>query len=278
MILNEKANTFLHNNLKREYQVLGQGDRILYAFHGFGRSLLEWEVFLPWLGQEFTIFAFADFFHGESEFPINRLALSPLKKEEITAFFTAFAAENDHSDINLMAYSSGGRTVLSLIEMQRFTINEVWLFAPDGIKVSFWNRMFTKHKLIQKLYKRIINKPDFFFKLARSLKKVKLLSPSLTYFVLSNMREKQKRQKIYNFWMVYREIIPDIKEVSQLVNEGMIRLHLIFGEEDVVIPPSIGRDFIKNLGKSADLLELKGGHLLIDLKHLEKLKERFPLK
>lgn len=278
MILNEKSNIFLHNSLKREYRVLGQGKRILYAFHGFGRSLSEWEVFLPWLGHEFTIFAFADFFHGKSDFPINRLALSPLKKEEITAFFSAFAADNDHSVINLMAYSSGGRTVLSLIEMKHFTIEEVWLFAPDGIRISVWNKMFTNYKLIQKLFKRIINKPDFFFNLALNLKKAKLLSPNLTYFVLSNMREKQKRQKIYNFWMVYREIIPDVKEVSQLINESKIRLHLIFGKEDEVIPPSIGRSLIKKLGKSADLIELNGGHLLIDLKHLETLKERFPLK
>ncbi len=273
-----KSTIFLHNNLQREYQVLGNGSRILYAFHGFGRSAVEWEAFLPWLEREFTIYCFADFFHGESKFPEDRLPSSPLRTEEIESFFKAFANEQNHGVINLMAYSSGGRTLLSILEKQALVIEEVWLFAPDGVEISFWNHLFGKYKWARNIFKLIIQKPDLFLSLVRSLNKLGLLNKSLTYFVLANMRDEKKRNNVYNFWLLYQAFIPDIKEVISKINENEIRFHLIFGEEDKVIPPVIGRRMIKKLGNSASLTELKGGHLLVDKKHLDYLMKEFPLK
>jgi len=239
---------------------------------------MEWEAFLPWLEDEFTIFTFADFYHGESEFPHDRLESSPLQKDEIAAFFRAFANEKEHSYLNLMAYSSGGRTVLCLIEKKAFAIDEVWLFAPDGIEISLWNKVFGNFKWAQKVFKKIISKPDSFFKLARSLNKAGLLSTSLTYFVLANMREEQKRQMIYNYWLVYREVIPDVNKLINIINEKELRFHLIFGEDDRVISPAIGKRFIKGLESNSDLTVLKSGHLLVDKKHLSTLIDGFPLK
>lgn len=273
-----KRKKFLHKNSLREYQVLGNGPRILYAFHGFGRPSDDWQVFETWLFSEFTLFSFNDFFHGESEFTTHSLDNNFLEKEDIISFFSAFAEENKHLSVSLIAYSSGARTALTLIESPPFVIEDAWLFAPDGIKRSKWNQLFTQYRLVQKLFKWTIDHPIWFFRFAKGLNKIALLNSSLTSFVLFNMRNRQKRERVYNYWLIYKEINPVIKNVILSVNNNKIRLHLIFAQDDVVIESKIGKAFQKELGDNSDLLLLRGGHRLIAKTHLKQLMERYSIK
>lgn len=270
-----KTKRFRHNNMEREYIVFGNGPRILYAFHGFGRSSNDWELFSDWLANDFTVYSFNDFFHGKSEFPLSRIQNDPLTKREISEYFKAFSESIGHDLVSLMAYSSGGRTAFTLVEEASLKIGEIWLFAPDGIKISFWNNLFCKSRLIQTVFRRIVNKPFLFFYLTKALSKMHLLNRSLSSFVLFNMRSKFKREQVYNYWMVYKAIIPSMKSVIKSIEENEIKLHLIFGRKDVVIEPKIGEQLTKKLKGNADVLILEGGHQLIVENHLELLKNRY---
>ncbi len=265
-----KTKRFLHNFQQREYHIFGEGKKVLYAFHGFGRPATEWEVYGPLLEKEFTVFAFCDFLHGES-----RMENKQLQKSEIIEYFKAFANEYSHSSINLMAYSSGARTALTLIESSEFNIAEVFLFAPDGIKLSFWNKLFCKYKFAQSIFNYSIQKPELLFKTTRVLTMFGAINKDLLYFVLVNMRLKQKRQMVYDYWMLYKEIVPDLSLLLHSIQFNNIKVHLIFAKNDRVISPKIGRDFKSKIGENADYLELGGGHLLIHEKHIEAIRKAF---
>lgn len=270
-----KTKRFIHNNLRREYHVFGSGSEILYSFHGFGQAAIEWKTFEIWLEKRFTVFAFADFLHEQDDFPSERISDHSLGKNEIAAYFLAFAKAEGHHNISLMAYSSGGRTALTLLELNPFEIDELWLFAPDGIKISIWNKLFCRYTFVQNIYKKIIQDPGVFFSLTRFLKRIGIVNSSLAGFVLYSMRNKEKRQKIYDYWMIYRNIIPDIERIISILNNSKVSLHLIFGNDDKIISAKIGREFKRRANKNVDLLELDSGHQLIDVKHLEMLLKHY---
>ena len=171
-----------------------------------------------------------------------------------------------HSSINLMAYSSGARTALTLIESFEFNIAEVFLFAPDGIKISFWNKLFCKYKFAQSIFKYCIQKPELLFKTTRVLTLFGAINKDLRYFVLVNMRLKQKRQMVYDYWMLYKEIVPDLDLLINSIQIHNIKMHLIFAKNDHVIKPKIGRDFKNKIGENMRyIIPIKMSLLFINL-------------
>ena len=273
-----KAIFFEYKKQVREYYVFGKGPKLLYAFHGFGQNGSIWRVFREWLADEFTIYAFNDFYHSETNLSGNINNDLALEKEEIVDFFKHFAHKNGHRSVNLMAYSSGARTVLTLIEHNAFKINEVWLFAPDGIKLSFWNSMFCRYTIVQALFRRINDDPKWFFRTVSLLKYTGLLNKRRLSFVLYSMRVQSKRTKVYNYWLKYRNVIPLIDKVIENGNENDVRIHLVFGKNDVLINEKIGKRFLKDYGRNADLFVIDASHHLIVEKHVSLLIDRYPLK
>lgn len=273
-----KRKRFLHKNLNCEYVVFGHGERILYAFHGFGQSAAIWKVFETWLAPIFTIYSFHDFFHGEQLFPESRLKNDPLSKRELTELYSAFAKEMGHGTINLMAYSSGARIALTLMEDFDATIDEVWLFAPDGIRRSFWNKVFCKYKWIQSLYLKICERPSLFFAVVKRLQNFGMIDKSLASFVLFSMRTKEKRIRVYNYWMAYRDIIPNIDQVVKNASLEEMKIHFVFGDSDTVIPPEIGKDLLQKYKLKADLFLLSGGHNILLSMNQAALKYRYGQK
>jgi len=273
-----KTKRYLHKNLNCEYVVFGQGERILYAFHGFGQSADVWKVFEPWLASAFTIYSFFDFFHGEHSFPEERLKNEPLQKNELADLYNAFANHNGHVKINLMAYSSGARTALSLMELSELTIDEVWLFAPDGIRRSFWNKVFCHYRWVQSLYLKICEKPNFFFKLIKRLGDFGLIDKSFASFVLFSMRTKEKRFLVYSYWMVYRDIIPNMNIIAKNAIEKEMGVHFIFGDADKVISSSIGKMVLRSYSMKADLFLVSGGHHMLVSTNLAALIHRYAFK
>lgn len=270
-----KTKSFIYNSQQREYHVFGKGDKILYAFHGFGQTGMEWKSFKSWLSLEYKVYAFNDFFHSEGSMLLDGAEKRSLTKREIVDYFNAFVQKRSHTEVNLMAYSSGAITALTLIEFSEINIKEVFLFAPDGIRPSFWKQLFCKYPLIRKIFKRIIASPYLFFKLVRSMNFLGLIGRDLSYFVLANMRTKQKRQQIYDYWMCYALIHPQRAAVLRSLIEKGIQMHLIFGKRDNVINKRIGLDFIEEAGANADYFELEEGHQLIQEKYAMSLKEQY---
>lgn len=270
--------SFRYKDQQREYIIFGNGPRVMYAFHGFGQSAAKWMVLEEWLASEFTVYSFFDFFHEESFNGAFINSERPLEKEDVTDYFHAFSELNKHAEINLMAFSSGARTLLTLIERPRIKIEEVWMFAPDGISISFWNALFCRYRIIQKIYRGICNHPTMFFNTLKFFNMLGIINRELRSFVLFSLRTKTNRIRVYNYWMKYSKIIPSHKEIIQNASTPKVKIHLIIGKEDSVINMQEVEKFANEYGPYADLLVLDGTHNIIDSKYAKLLLTQYARK
>src|SRR5688572_20735740 len=98
---------------KLHYQKLGHGTKVLLAFHGFGQNS---DYFLPVaeaLGEQFTIYAFDLFFHGNSWLEKEH---APLTKEFFTSLLQRFLAKEKVEKFSVTGFSMGGKFALAVLE------------------------------------------------------------------------------------------------------------------------------------------------------------------
>ena len=220
------------------YKTFGCGENTLLAFSGFGQEAEVWKVFENTLGKKYTLYAFNHFFHGPGNYPAHRIDKDTLKKEELFALLEQFFREKNITRFSVAGYSMGGRISLTLMEHFKDQIDTAWLFAPDGLKPNFWYSFASKTKLGQGLYKTIIHRPSFFFAVIKILKKIGVLNKKTGDFVLRQMATYEKRLLVYNTWMAYRLIMPDLKRASKNIEHG-IQTHLFLGKYDFIFPPKM---------------------------------------
>ena len=245
-----------------EYFVYGKGHKILLAFHGFNNDAEDFKVFEKTFGNEYTIVAVNLFFHGKSHAK-NHLVEKGFSIYDLKNLFDEIADLFRAEKYSLMGYSLGGRIVLKLIEIYPEKIENIFLLAPDGIRISFMYRFLTQTFQGNKLLKRVVDNPSIFFALAWFLRKTGLLGEKKYQFTLGNYDSKTKRQKVYLVWMILRKIISKKSEIKIKIRKYNLPVSLFFGEYDLIIPPSIGKKFHKGMEKYMTLHILKSGHKLL---------------
>ena len=250
-----------YNGFTLEYFEFGQGEKILFAFHGFNRNAHDFEVFESSLGKHYKIVSFNIFFYGKSR--SEEKPEKAFKMKDLEGLINTYLEKNNIDKFSVMGFSLGGRFALACIELFPEKIRSAYLFAPDGIKINKWYKVLSKVKIGWKLYEHLIEKPDLFFKLSLYLKNKGIVSERLYSFANYHMQSKAQRKKIYDVWMILRELFPDIKKVQKSINHYDITVHLFFGLHDAVIPPSIGKDFVKGLKNPKGLHLVHMGHNLI---------------
>ncbi|MBK8363645.1 MAG: hypothetical protein IPL24_08125 [Bacteroidetes bacterium] len=69
------------------------------------------------------------------------------------------------------------------------------------------------------------------------LKKIKLLDEKKIRFLKYSLENQLRRDKVYNGWMIYRYIIPDLSEVKKIIIANNTKVDLFFGKHDVLMRP-----------------------------------------
>jgi pimeloyl-ACP methyl ester carboxylesterase len=159
-------------------------------------------------------------------------------------------------------------------------MDHLFLMAPDGLRFDFWHFFVTRTTTGQWLFKSVIENPGWVLSLASLLGKTKLVSSKMIRFISSHLEEKQVRQKVYDTWMITRDLVPDLALASGGINSNKINVQLFFGKYDVIIPPKLGKRFIRLLQHKSDLHILDCGHKVMKMKDEimrvinESMKER----
>ena len=248
-----------------EYELFGNGDEMLLAFHGFGKQGSDFRILEQTLGKKYKIVAFNLPYHGKSR--IDESALQKvISKVQMKELFRLFLQQHHIEKFSLMGYSLGGKIVLQLIEFFSDKINTVFLFAPDGIRSNMTSGFVTRNALGKKLYAQVMNNPARLFSIVKMLRGMKLIHEKMSEFVHSSLSTQEKRQQVWNVWMCFRDIRPDIPFIQRLINNHHIKMHLFFGKYDRIIPPSIGENFLKKLSDKNCLHIVEMGHNLIQEK------------
>ncbi|MCC9136725.1 alpha/beta fold hydrolase [Pontibacter silvestris] len=245
-----------HHKSRLHYRVIGNGSRVMLAFHGYGQSSAYYQSMVKALGSDYTMYAFDLFFHGGSQLHKNQ---SPLSKKHLAEIVAHFLEEHKVKRFSLMGFSMGGKFALTLVEKVPDRIEELFLIAPDGISTSFWYNIATYPGWLQQLFKRTVLKPAPLFKLLNTLNKYKMVHKSLFRFVHNQMDSTSKRLRVYRSWIGFRELSFDIRYIVQLLNKHQVPVTMFLGEFDRVISPKQVSAFVKSLDKG-ELIMLKTGH------------------
>ncbi len=216
------------------YHKAGQGPKHLLLFHGFGQ---DHTVFLPLaevLKNEFTLYIFDLYFHGESQWNNSEL---PLEKHEWKEILNHFLDEHQIEKFSVAGFSLGGKLALATIEAFPEKISSLLLIAPDGVKTSFWYSLATYPFAFRKLFRTIIYQPRIFFSLIRFLQATRLMDRGLLRFAESQMNTEEKRKKVYFSWVILRHLEFDMQKIAYMINANHIKTILIAGRFDKVIRP-----------------------------------------
>ena len=245
----------------------------MFCFHGFGRNANDFKTFEQSLSKEYTMYSFNLFSHGNSEYPVEKIHKNQLTKSEFKQLFQKFIITKQISTFSLIGYSLGGKVALCLLELFPNQVDSLWLLAPDGIKLNFWYRFVTKTQIGSITYDLMLKNHSSFKTLVELLFTLKLLNKKVKKFTLNNMSTIEKRILVRNVWLIFKNLNPNLKEITAVIVQRSIPVYQFYGEYDKVIPHKIGNRFAKSIRQKHNLTILKKGHNLIS-KDLNALFEK----
>lgn len=251
---------FSRKNMTLEYLTFGSGPKTILAFHGFGRNAEDFLLFDKALEKNYTVISFNFFHHGNSEYPKDRIEKNTLQAKELAEFFEDFLNQKKINRFSLMGYSMGGKICLSLVESLANRIDELFLFAPDGIKINFWYKFTSKNRIGNSIYRRILYHPKPFFRFLNFLRRIRLVTDKMQRFVHYNLETEEKRKLVYTVWMTLRYIEPNPKKCAALIRKNNIKTFLFFGKFDQIIKVKTGRYFAQLIQNPDALKVVECGH------------------
>jgi pimeloyl-ACP methyl ester carboxylesterase len=144
----------------------GSGSHILFAFHGYGESAASFAVLTDAIegapDHDLTFVAVDLPFHGGTDWRETALLLEPhdllCLLEEIAGSFPGRTGS-----WSLLGYSMGGRIALHLLQLAPDRIERMVLLAPDGLKVNPWYRLAAHTAYGNRLFRRTMQRPAWFF-------------------------------------------------------------------------------------------------------------------
>jgi pimeloyl-ACP methyl ester carboxylesterase len=225
------------------YLTVSNGDKPMLAFHGYAQSAKDLQYFDPVLNGMYNAIGVNHFFHEQAKYPANRKHGQPLEIKEIGELYMNIPTIKNADKISLLGYSMGGKTALALMELYPEKIDKVYLMAPDGLYMNPWYKFIVFTAFGRKLMKTTLHRPKVYFNLSKLVYKLGFVSEKLYHYFNENMKSEKARFQVYDTWLAYRNVIPDLNKIVANINKYNIETHLIFGEFDSIITPKIGERF-----------------------------------
>lgn len=255
--------TFTYNDLTLEYLTEGAGPETIVCLHGFGRDAEDFLAFAPLLKPNQRLVSIHLFAHGNSTFPYERISKQPLSKEEWGNALGTLLDSLGSPSFHLIGYSMGGRMAMTLAETMPERIRSLILLAPDGLSRKWIYRFVSETKAGRMLYRYIIEKPESLLRLVDVLRAMGLLHQKIHRFVHVQLETREKRQKVYDAWLIHRNLFPNLRLVATNIENQAMPFKLIFGTYDYVIPSRDGQRLLRYFKKARKSVLLPLGHRLI---------------
>jgi len=250
------------------YLSWGTGERILFAFHGYGESAESFAFLAEALGGDFTIIAMDMPFHGETDWKEGGLFFDP---RDLPALLEEIAAELPGRQQRwwLMGYSMGGRIALQLLDLVASRIERLVLLAPDGLVVNPWYWLATRTVVGNRLFRWTMKRPGWLFFLLRTGNRLGLVNPSLFKFAAHYIDDDTVRQLLYTRWTVMRGFRPRLGRIAGFIRERRIPVLLLYGRFDRIILSKRGERFQRRIQPFGRLTVLPAGHAILHPKFME---------
>jgi pimeloyl-ACP methyl ester carboxylesterase len=261
--------TLQYKNSAIAYHRLGNGEKILFFFHGYaedGSSFLSLEKMLV----DYTIICLDLPFHGATQwregntfYPADLLAIMKM------------IVPVDEIQITLSGYSLGARVAMHMLQLLPSQTERIVLLAPDGMHQNFWYWLSTQTWLGNKLFKPTMRYPQWFFALIKTFNATHLIQQSVYKLALQYMDDKEKRMLLYKRWTALRKFHPDLRLIKVMAEKHNIKARIVFGSFDRLI--SHKKNALTNADEAADVkvIQLPTGHQIIREKFVPVIAKLF---
>ncbi len=254
--------SIIYNQSQIHYIVYGNGSNPVIGFHGYGEDAGSFSILENLLDPDKILIVITLPLHGNSDWKeqdfctpqdILSIITNILLNEQITAV-----------QFSVAGYSLGGRICLKLLEVYPQKVNHTLLLAPDGIKMFLLQYLATQNKYSNWLFKFTIKYPQWFLAIIKIIKFLRIVHPSIAEFIYRLMEDKVERTSLYNRWMMFKYLHPNIELVKKNILHQHKKLDIIIGEYDKLIKPAT----IDGLKKGMDdahiaIHKLPTGHILM---------------
>lgn len=241
---------------KLAYRRFGSGSEVWVFFHGFGQDHQDMLAF-DQLRTPKQRYLFVDLvYHGQSSWNTSQ---KELKKEDLKAILLLLLQKEGIDTFHLVGYSMGGKFALLSYELLPKRIISLSLLAPDGIKTGLWYSMSNYPSGIHPLFKRVVFKPQQFFRVVDGLKTAGLLQKSLVKFVKTQLETRSKRAQAYLVWKVLGGLHLQLGTIIRQLRKHPIPVHVFLGEFDRMVSPKNLERFTAKVPQLR-LLQLPVGH------------------
>jgi pimeloyl-ACP methyl ester carboxylesterase len=247
--------------LKLNYQKIGNGQKILLAFHGMGQDFLCFQNFAQTFENQYTTYLFDLPYHGKSvgingdNYQENEV----ITKEIWKKYLEEFLEENQIQNFSIIAFSMGGRFALATVEAFAERIEELTLLAPDGITEDPKYILATRYGFTRKIFKSVIQNNKKYHSFANLLARTGIVHKKVVKFAKMMVDTPQKQEQLYQAWVGFHQLSFDIKNLAQLINNQGITVKIFMGKYDKLLPLNRIFPLTKRL-KNVELIELEATH------------------
>lgn len=241
------------------YIKIGQGKKLLVAFHGYGNDATMFLPLAQKIGHEYTLLSFDLPHHGKSEWENGKL----LTKVALASLAQQLCATFNVNKLSLAGYSLGGRLCLCLAEQMPNRIEQILLIASDGLVFNKFYHFVTKNYVGKRMFQRFTIEPQKYLRFTDWMNRRKLLNPSKYKFLNHYISNEDDRKFLLKVWTDLQQLVPDENTLQQAIKKHSIPLYIFMGKHDHVIPVKFAQTFIKRL-PTAQLIITNKGHQIMD--------------
>lgn len=240
----------------------GDGNKVLFAFHGFNRGYEDLIHLSNWLGGEYQIVSVSLFYHG-SQYD-RKSDVDAFTADELRLGFQELVSSFETESYSVIGHSFGGRLALNMVEYGPPGLRDLFLLAPDALRYHPGYRFLTGNKIGRFLMGNFKKDPSRVISMIKLFGKLGIYSPKTASYFIHQITHQKVRSLVYDSWMVHRLTIPNLSGIAEKINGLGIRTDLIFGKSDSLIPISQGKRFLKKIHRFGTLHLLEGGHRLYE--------------
>jgi pimeloyl-ACP methyl ester carboxylesterase len=246
-----------YKDLRLSYMVFGTGSETVVAMHGHGKHALDFDF----LGDASKrVISINLFLHGESTFSDDRLNRNLIAIEDVEKLLEKLLIQEKISHFHFVAYSQGGRFVLSVLPFFIQRVLSVQLLAPDGLNDTNFYSWSQRRWWARRLFKRWTEKPHELLTVASALAKVNVIHPKIVDFLKFYTSDHQKFKRAFHTWSAFRNLRPKPKRIREALNAHPIPFRLIIGEFDRIITKKSAEGFLSKIDQPTALVVIQAGH------------------
>lgn len=245
------------------FKLLGHGERLLVAFHGFNRDPDDLIPFAKELGSQYTIAAFELLYHGKSHLK-GADPLPFFTREELKEALLLLMDRLGKDTFDVMGHSFGGRLALNCVEIFGDRLRGLYLLAPDAMRFNpgFW---FATQTLMGRwLLGYFKDHPTPVIRLMRMLSNLRLYSQKAMDFYISQITWPPMKGKVHHVWMAHRATTINRRKVAEIIGKYRIPTVVFLGKYDSIISNPAAERFVATCGPSAEVHWVESGHRLYE--------------